>query len=120
VGVYGVEPEGAAALRRSLDAGQMVRVVPNTIADGLAPAMTGEIPFEVARRYVDDIVLVTDAEIADAMGTLLTSAKLLTEPAGAAATAALLHGKIKLRRDARVVSVLSGANVGIDRLKQLL
>ena len=120
VRVYGVEPEGAAALRMSLDAGHMVRVVPNTIADGLAPAMTGEIPFAIARKYVDDVVLVSDAEIADAMRVLLTSAKLLAEPAGAAATAALLGGKVGLPGGTRVVSVLSGANVGIDRLKQLI
>ncbi|OYV73161.1 MAG: hypothetical protein B7Z72_03110, partial [Gemmatimonadetes bacterium 21-71-4] len=121
VRVFGVEPEGAAALRRSLDSGVVTPIdAPRTIADGLAAPMTTELPLSVAQRYVDDVVLVSDAEIAGAMGVILSSAKLMAEPAGAAATAALLSGRLPMAPGARVVSVVSGGNVDLARLKELL
>ncbi|HVB31736.1 MAG TPA: threonine/serine dehydratase [Gemmatimonadaceae bacterium] len=121
VRVFGVEPVGAAALRRSLDAGVVTPIdAPQTIADGLAAPMTTELPLSVAQRYVDDVVLVTDAEIAEAMAVILSSAKLMAEPAGAAATAALLCGRLPMAPGARVVSVVSGGNVDLARLKELI
>ncbi len=121
VKVFGVEPAGAQALRRSLDAGRVTAIDrPQTIADGLAAPMTTELPFEIARRYVDDVVVVGDDEIVDAMRVILTSAKLLAEPAGAAGVAALLTGKLRVRAGARVVCVVSGGNVDAARLKTLL
>jgi threonine dehydratase len=120
VRIYGVEPTGAAAMRRSLDAGHAVRLDSlKTMADGLAAPMAGELTFEVVRRYVDDIVLVSEEEIVSAMRELLSSAKLLTEGGGAAATAAILSGKIPVEGK-RVVSVISGGNVDLALLKEIL
>jgi threonine dehydratase len=121
VRVYGVEPQGAAAMRASLDAGRAIRLqTVDTIADGLAAPMAGAMTYEIVRRYVDDVVLVTDAEIAAAVRALLTRAKLLAEPAGAAAVAAILAGRIPFRTRERVVAVISGGNVDLARLKELL
>src|SRR5919202_3826320 len=121
VRVYGVEPYGAAAMRASLDAGHAVRLESlSTIADGLAAPMAGELTFALVRRYVDDVVLVSDDEIAAAVRLLLSRAKMLAEPAGAAALAALLHRRLPVREGARVVAVLSGRNVRLERLKELL
>ena len=120
VKIYGVEPEGAAAMRRSLDAGRPVHLdAVHTIADGLAAPMAGELTYALVRRYVDDVVLVSDAEIASAMRELLLSAKLVVEGAGAAATAALLAGRIPVA-GRHVVSVLSGGNVDTEVLKTVL
>ena len=119
--VIGVEPEGAAAMRASLDAGHPVRLdTINTIADGLAAPFAGELTYPVVRDLVDDVVLVTDREIADAMSVILTRCKLLAEPAGAAATAALLAHRIPQAQGKRVVAILSGGNVDIDRVKDLI
>jgi len=119
--VYGVEPTGAAAMRQSLDAGHAVHLDSvKTIADGLAAPMAGEFTFDIVRRYVDDVVLIDDALIAAAVKDLLFSAKLVAEPGGAAATAAILARAIPLRDGARVAAVVSGGNVDATRLGQIL
>jgi threonine dehydratase len=119
VRIYGVEPEGACAMRKSLDAGHAVHIDNiDTIADGLAPPMAGELTFEFVKEYVEDIVTVSDGEIVEAMGVLLGRAKVLTEPAGAAGMAALLSGCIPLEAGDRVVAVLSGGNVALADLQQ--
>jgi threonine dehydratase len=121
VRVYGVEPYGAAAMRSSLDSGHAVRLTTvDTIADGLAAPMAGVLTYELVRRYVDDVVLVSDEEIAAAVRALLSRAKLVAEPAGAAAVAAVLARRLPLRDGERVVAVVSGGNVDIARLKELL
>ena len=115
--VIGVEPTGAAVMRLSLDAGRALHMdAPSSIADGLAAPMAGERNFAAVQRYVDDVVLVSDAEIAEAMGLLLTRCKLLAEGAGAAATAALISGKIPTNGAEHVVAMLSGGNVDLARL----
>ncbi len=120
VRVFGVEPEGACAMRQSLDKGEAVTLEGvNTVADGLGAPMAGELNYEIVRRHVEDVVLVSDSEIQEAMAFILARAKLLTEPAGAAAVAALLSGRIPLS-DGPVVAVLSGGNVDMDRLPGLL
>ena len=121
VRVFGVEPHGAAAMRASLDAGRALRLESvSTIADGLAAPMAGTLNYDVVRRYVDDVVLVSDDEIASAVGALLSRTKLLAEPAGAAAVAAILSGKLPLRGGEHVVAVVSGGNVDLARLKEML
>jgi threonine dehydratase len=121
VRVIGVEPVGAASMHRSLAAGSPVRLdTIDTIADGLAAPFAGDVTYPIVRELVDDVVLVTDAEIALAMSLLLTRAKLLAEPAGAAATAALLAHKVPAVAGKRAVAVISGGNVDLDRLKELL
>lgn len=121
VAVYGVEPEGADSMRRSLDAGRPVRLdAVNTVADGLASPMAGELTYPLIRRWAEDVVLVTDDEIARTMGRILRYTKLLAEPAGAAAVAALLAGRIPVREGATVAAILSGGNVDLERLVELL
>lgn len=121
VRIFGVEPVGADSMRRSLDTGKAVKLNKvETIADGLGSPMAGETTFEFVKKYVDDVVIVSDDEITRAMNLLLSRCKLLTEPAGAASVAALLHGKILCSDGDRVAAVLSGGNIDIDRLKELV
>jgi len=118
--VFGVEPHGACAMRKSLDKGEAVHLESvDTIADGLGAPMAGELTFEVVRRHVEDVVLVSDDEIREAMAFILARTKLLVEPAGAAGVAALLAGRIP-HADGPVVAILSGGNVDLDRLPDLL
>lgn len=120
VRVIGVEPEGAPTMRASLDAGTPQKISPMTVADGLAAPVVGAMTLEAVRRFVDDVVLVTDDEILAALRELATYSKLVVEPAGAAAVAALLTGKIPVVRGSHVAAVISGGNVDLERLKTLL
>jgi threonine dehydratase len=120
VKIFGVEPVGAATMRASLDAGVPQKISPKTVADGLAAPVVGEMTLDAVRRFVDDVVLVTDEEILSALRDVASCAKLVIEPAGAAGVAAILTRKIPLGRDANVVCVLSGGNVDLERLKALL
>ena len=122
VRIFGVEPDGADSMYRSLKVGRAVRMEapPRTIADGLAAPMAGEVCFDIIRQLVEEVVLVSDDEIAAAMSLILTRLKVLAEPAGAATTAALLAGRIPAARGKRVVSVVSGGNVDLERLKALV
>jgi threonine dehydratase len=90
-----------------------------TIADGLASPMAGSVTYPLIRDNFDDVVLVTDQQIAAAMGELLLYTKLLAEPAGAAATAALLEHCIPVNAGDRVAVILSGGNVDLARLCEL-
>ena len=119
--VYGVEPEGADSMRRSLDRGAPVELDEvDTIADGLGSPMAGELTYPLVRDHVDDVLLVSDDAIAAAMGRLLTFTKLLAEPAGAAGVAALREGRVPVEEGETVAAVLSGGNVDLDRLVELL
>ena len=118
--VVGVEPAGAAGMRRALDAGEPIRLERiDTIADGLAAPIAGTIPLDIVRRLVTDVVVIEDDLIAEGMRFLATRAKLVAEPAGAAATGALLAGKIPVRPGERVVSIVSGGNVDLARMAQI-
>ena len=119
--VFGVEPTGAPCLRAALDAGQVIKLEkPNTIADGLAAPMTGEKNLEHVRAFVDDVVLVSDDEIRNALREVLERCKFMLEPAGAAGVAALLGARVPIGSGARVVAVASGGNIDYQRLKALL
>lgn len=120
VRIIGVEPVGAATMRRSLDAGSPQQISVETVADGLAAPMVGAMTLEATQKFVDDVVLVTDDDILAAMRELLVYAKLVVEPAAAAGVAALLTGKVTADRGSSVVAILSGGNVDIARLKTLL
>jgi threonine dehydratase len=121
VRIVGVEPEGAAAMWRSSQTGQAARLEKiATIADGLSAPFAGELPFALVQQYVDDLVLVNDADILSAMVLILERCKLLVEPAGAAALAGLLGGAVKAQPQAPVAIILSGGNIDAARLAQLL
>lgn len=108
--VVGVEAQGAAALRASMDAGAPVVLdAIATIADGIAVKHTEPIVLEHVTAYVDDVVTVTDDAIANAMLVLLERAKAVVEPAGAAGLAAVMSGVVP--GDGPVLAVLSGGNV---------
>jgi threonine dehydratase len=118
--VIGVELAEGPGMTPALAAGKPVPVPrPRTIADGLTPPFVGALPLEVAREAVDEILLVTEAEIGEAMRELLTRAKLYVEGAGAAATAALIAGKVRVPSGAIVVSIVSGGNVDPERVLEL-
>ena len=108
--IVGVQAERAAAYPASLSAGEptTIRTEP-TIADGIAVARPGALPFEIIRDAVDEIVTVSDDDIARALIVLLERAKLVVEPAGAVATAAIMRGLV--RADGPTVAVVSGGNI---------
>jgi threonine dehydratase len=110
--VFGVEPEGADSMRRSLAAGspQAIDAV-RTIADSLGAPHAGPYSFDLVRRNIDDLVVVDDDALRRAMLLLFASAKLAVEPAGAAATAALA-GPLRQRLEGkRVGLIVCGANI---------
>jgi len=115
VRVLGVEPEGADDAARSLRAGRIVPCEhPTTIADGLR-ATIGVRPFAEIRRYVADIVTVPDAAIVSAMRRIWEVMKIIVEPSGAAAYAAIAGGRADVR-GRRVGVVLSGGNLDLGSL----
>ncbi|MDB4879646.1 MAG: Pyridoxal-5-phosphate-dependent protein beta subunit [Gemmatimonadetes bacterium] len=121
VRIVGVEPAGAAAMTVALRAGQPVRLDSvATIADGLTAPAAGRLALEHVRALVDDVVTIPDEMIADALVALLERAKLMSEPAGATALAAVLAGVAGCRPGDRVAAVVSGGNLELQRLRFLL
>jgi len=119
--VYGVEPEGAASMRGSLDAGHPIQMTSvRTIADGLGAPSAGALAFEVVKRAVRDVVVIPDEAIATGVRELLLYTKLLAEPSGAACVGALLAGAIPDVAGKRVGVVLSGGNVDLGTLARLI
>ena len=117
--VIGVEPVGAASMRNALDNGSPTILHEiDTIADGLAPVIAGELTFEHARDLMDDVVLVDDEAIRTATEVLVGRQKLIVEYSGAATTAALLSGKIDAK-GGRVAAVVSGGNLDPSILASL-
>jgi threonine dehydratase len=117
--MIGVEPEQGDDTRRSLAAGERVRIpMPRTIADGQQVETPGELTFAVNRRLADSVELVSDGEIIDAMLFAFDRMKVVLEPSGACALAALLAGRVRLP-GRRVGVVLSGGNVGAARFAEL-
>ncbi|WP_108663848.1 threonine/serine dehydratase [Acuticoccus kandeliae] len=109
--VVGVEPEGAPTLHAALESGTPVDVSIDTIAaDALGAGRTSPLNLAIARRFVSDVVLVSDAAILDAQRTLWQSARLLLEPSGATAFAALASGAYVPEPGERVGVLTCGAN----------
>ncbi len=119
--VIGVEPEGAAVMSKSLEAGQPARLdALDTVADGLAAPFAGEHTFAHVRERVDRVVRVTNAAIVDAMRFVFERVKIVAEPAAAASLAGLAAEAERLPQGSTVVCVLSGGNVGSTRMAELL
>jgi threonine dehydratase len=109
--IVGVEPELSAAFSAGLAAGKSVQIeLQPTTADGLAPPFAGELNLAIGRKRIDEVVLVTEDEIAGGVRLLYERAKLACEPSGAAATAALLAGKVAVEPGSTVVAIVSGGN----------
>ena len=118
VRVIGVEPAGAAAMKASLEAGQAVTLPKaESIADGLMPVRPGDLTFAHAQKFVDEVITVDDTQIIDAVLWMFTRAKVVAEPSGAATLAAALSGKVEAAGP--VVAIVSGGNIGLDKLEEL-
>lgn len=118
--IYGVEPAAGDDVRRSLLAGERVRIaVPTTIADGLTATSPGVWTFELIQRYVEAIVTVSDDEIVQAMIYAFERLKVVVEPSGAAALAALLGNKVAVEGK-RVGVIVSGGNAGAALFADLI
>ncbi len=118
--IIGVEASGAQSMKNSLKAGKPEKLTNmQTIADGIAVKTPGNLTFEATKKYVDELVVVDDAEIAHTAYLLLQRAKILAEPAGVAAMAAVLHKKSDFS-DRNVIPVISGGNINMGILEQIL
>lgn len=120
--IVGVEPVGFDDTLQSLQKGERVALKPTTrsLCDALESPAPGELTFPILRKTLADIALVTDAEIAEAMRFAFSTLKLVVEPGGAAALAALLAGKVKTSGDRTVGLVLSGGNVDPDLFARVI
>ena len=118
--IIGVEASGAQSMKNSLKAGKPEKLTNmQTIADGIAVKTPGNLTFEATKKYVDELVVVDDAEIAHTAYLLLQRAKILAEPAGVAAMAAVLRKKSDFS-DRNVIPVISGGNINMGILEQIL
>jgi threonine dehydratase len=118
--VFGVEPVGSDAVSQAIKAGEVVRIDPVSVADGLGAPFAGEWTLPICSRYVDEIVLLDDTSILGGLRFAAERMKQVLEPAGAAALAAVINGRIPIRDGERVCVVASGGNVDISRLGEFL
>lgn len=108
--IIGVQAENVAPYAVSMKTGKLTEVVATpTIADGIAVARPGRVPFELIKQHIDKVVTVSENDIAQAILVLLERAKQVVEPAGAVAVAALLNGKAKVK--GKTIAILSGGNM---------
>ncbi len=118
--VIGVEPEAGNDIQRSLREGRIVHIdVPHTIADGAQTQHAGQLTFPVIQARVDEVVTVSDAQLVDTMKFFAERMKLVVEPTGCLAAAAVLHGVVPVR-DKRVGVIVSGGNVDVKRYAELV
>ena len=120
VKVLGVEPEKASSMYQSIRSGKITHLSDTTsIADGLAAREPGSLTYEIVKRNVDDIVLVSEEQIEKAVFTTMNECHLVVEPSAAAAVAALLE-KVHPRAGEKIVVVISGGNVSLKTLAAVL
>ncbi|HTR05365.1 MAG TPA: threo-3-hydroxy-L-aspartate ammonia-lyase [Paraburkholderia sp.] len=118
--VVGVEPEAGNDGQRSLQTGKIVHIdTPKTLADGAQTQHLGNFTFEVIRERVSEIVTVSDAELVETMKFFASRMKIVVEPTGCLAAAAVLHGKVDVRGK-RVGVLISGGNVDLLRFAELV
>jgi threonine dehydratase len=119
--IYGVETEAMPGMRASLAAGEVVTVpAVRTLADGIAVARVGALPFSLCRRFVDDIVTVSDEETASAILKLLEEEKTIVEAAAAVTVAAILNHHIPQLAGKKVCAVISGGNIDVNVIGRLI
>jgi threonine dehydratase len=118
--IIGVEAEGSQSMKLSIENDEITSLTSlSTIADGIAVKTPGHLNFKAVKELVDEIVIVNDAEIARTTYLLLQRAKILAEPAGVAAMAAVLYKKTKIEKRI-VVPVICGGNINMGLLQQVL
>jgi threonine dehydratase len=121
IAIYGVEPAAGDDFAQSLARGERVSIpVPPTIADGLRTTAPGELTFAIAREHVRAVITVSDDELRDAMRFAFERMKLVVEPSGAAALAALIQRRIPGVAGKRVGAIVSGGNIDPARYAMLL
>ena len=121
VHIIGVEAERIPSMKNSIDAGHIEECHPaNTIADGISITKSGQHTYPLVKQYIDEIVTVSEEQIASAIMMLLEREKTLTEGAGAVGFAALNHGCIDSIKDKKIVVVLSGGNIDMTMLTVIL
>jgi threonine dehydratase len=119
--VIGVETEVLPCMLQAIDAGKPVTLEgANTIADGIAVKRAGDLTFEHVRKYVDEIVTVSEEEIASAILYLLEREKTVVEGAGAVAVAALMQHKVRGLDGRRVVAIVSGGNIDVNLVARVI
>ena len=118
--IIGVEPERSNAMTLAHARDTVVTIQPQSVADGLGAPFAGRWTLAITKRLLDGIVLLDDATILAGMRFAIERLKQVVEPAGAAALAAVLSGSVPIRDGERVVVVVSGGNVEVNRLGELL
>ena len=119
--IVGVEAERSASMLESIKAGKIVELPSaDTFADGIAVRKPGEINFEIVKKYVDDIITVSEEEMKSAIFTLAKEAKTIAEGAGASSVAALLFKKIPIKDISNIVCVITGGNIDITLFNSIL
>ncbi len=118
--VYGVQAAGAPGMYEAVKNNEL-KALPSvsTIADGIAVKLPGKLPFELCKKYVDEIVTVTDDQISAAALTLLERQKVVAEGAGASSVAAVLYGNLPLKNK-NVVCIVSGGNIDVTILSRVM
>ena len=120
VKVYGVQASGAPSMKKALEGGEVVALNSvSTIADGIAVKKSGDLTYEFCKKYVDEVVTVSDDEISAAILTLMEKHKLVTEGAGAVAVAAVMFNKLNLTGK-KAVCLLSGGNIDVTILSRVI
>ncbi|MEF2784092.1 MAG: threonine ammonia-lyase [Clostridium sp.] len=118
--VIGVQSEHAPSMKESLEQNKMIKLENvSTIADGIAVKTPGNLTFELCRQYVDEVVTVSEEEIAAAILTLLEKMKMVAEGAGATSVAAAMFNKVDLENH-KCVAVLSGGNIDVNLLSKII
>ncbi|HUH02489.1 MAG TPA: threonine ammonia-lyase [Kofleriaceae bacterium] len=121
VRIIGVEPAGLPSAQRAMTAGGPVTLAPAvTLADGIAVRRAGERTFPLLQRYVDDLVTVSEEELANAVLLLLEREKTVAEGAGAAALAAVVNGRVSIPLGKRTVMLVSGGNIDVNVLSRII
>ena len=118
--VYGIEPTESNAMQLAIAAGEVVRIQPRSVADGLGAPFAGEWTLAMCRRYLDGIMLLDDPTILAGVRFAVERMKQVLEPAGAAALAAVLFGRVPIADGERVCVVASGGNIEVAALGELL
>ena len=118
--VIGVEPELADAVSQALERNEIVSIQPRSVADGLGAPFAGTWTLAMVRRHVDEVILLDDATILAGLRFAMERLKQVVEPAGAAALAAVLAGRVEIRDGERIAVLLSGGNVEVGRLGELI
>jgi len=118
--IIGVEAEACPSMKKSLEAGKIVRIEPTkSLADGIAVKSVGEITFQLAQKYIDQMVTVTEEEIANAILILMEREKCVVEGAGAVPLAAVINQKFWIK-ERNIGLVISGGNIDVNMISRII